>query len=102
MGRWAQRRRNGGGPQTVKFIREANITGEDTAIFIWNLPVTGAEMETSGLNSTPSGAAMLSTLQVSANVVEVQFDSAIDTDTGYQWTSSTFGFVPVQTGLYNV
>jgi len=96
MGRWAQRRRNGGGPQTVKYMVEATITSATTSEVRYNLPVVPSDFGIASFGSTPSGEIESSLAQVNATTIEITWGGPVTGDVNVEYTGTNFGFAQGQ------
>lgn len=86
MGRWAQRRRAGGGsspdsaPPTIAQLLEAHIDGIVTEQAVYTTPITAGDFSPGDFVSNPSGGTSTIVLQINATTIEIEFDNIVTGD----------------------
>lgn len=97
MGRWAQNRRSGGGPQTVNLMTAAFISDSTSIDIEWSLPVTAGLLTPANFVSLPSGRTGVSFNALPPNSLNVVFSGTILTDTEVRYNGGNPGFLAPQT-----
>lgn len=93
MGRWAQRKRSGGGnlapitPTLGKMV-SATITGADTARVIYSVPINASEFTPTDFQSQASAALGLNMIQNDDYSVDITFDNPITGDATLGWNGT--------------
>lgn len=98
MGRWAQRRRAGGGPPTLNYITEAAAGGAANQMFVrYAQNVDETQLIPSAFEATPSTNTGDTIDQLLPNRIRISFTGDVDTDTTLIYGGSTPGILTPQT-----
>ena len=100
MGRWAQRQRGGGGGAGTNFIVSAHKSGVDTVEVTYQQAIAIGNLIADTFVSDPSNEVGTVLTQVSAKVIEVDFDINISTDTTLSYVGENPNVKHPQTVAY--
>lgn len=101
MGRWAARRRTGGGPPLLNYITRAQIGGPTTVTLTYAADVAAASLDPANFESSPSGASGIGLAQATARVLTLETNDPVDTDSDITYGGSTPGFLTPQNVNYD-
>jgi hypothetical protein len=100
MGRWAQRKRTGGGAPVLNYIIEATNFGGETAGAEYAYKVDANALSPAAFTSNPSGEIANTILQFDPRRIIIEFDIPQDADTTLVYSGTTPGIVTPQTIAY--
>src|SRR3972149_5303461 len=101
MGRWAQRKRAGGGPVTLNQMIQAVKTGGILVEVEWSADVDPASFEPTAFTSEPSGIINQAFAVIGPRRLELQFEFPVDADTELVYLGLTPGMLTPQTISYS-
>lgn len=91
MGRWAQRRRTGGGPSILNYITDAVQQTATTIILTYAYPIDATELIPVDFESSPSGAIGDTITQLTNDTIQLDLDASSAGDDEIQYSGSTPG-----------
>lgn len=97
MGRWAQRRRGGGGPNPLNQIISASIQGPVLIEAVYAAPVDGAGFDVAVFESDPSAEQSSSYSIGPSTTLQIFFDFSVIGDTSLTYSGTTPGILSPQT-----
>jgi len=102
MGRWAHRKRTGGGFPLQNFIIDATISNgpNGEGAFAYQFAIDAFAFDMATFESAPSGAVGQIAFQLGPRLLGIVFDGPITGDTSVTYTGSTPGFTTPQTIVY--
>lgn len=101
MGRYTQRRRAGGSPGGLNYIRTAQIVGQTTAQLRYNQATSPTALDGTDFTSNPSGTGGDSWTGQQNGFAVLEFADDITGDTSITYSGTAAGFVHPQTKTYS-
>lgn len=105
MGRWAQRRRTGGGNaptagQILGHLVAATIDDATHATGTWNVPVSAGDFDAADFTSASSQETGISIAQAGTYALTVEFSGTITGDADFEYTGDTANLLTPDTVAY--
>lgn len=96
MGRWAQRRRGGGGSPTLNQMINVTRDGDEQMIVTYRNVVNVSDLQTSGFLANPGAVTPPGVTQLSPTQLTVDFEADTSAFTTLVYAPPTSGFVAPQ------
>lgn len=96
MGRWAQRRRGGGGIRDINKMIAAEVTAPDTELVTYAYAVSASALDATTFHSQPSNEEGIDVFQNGANGIRIVYGNDVSLDTFLSYTGSTPGILTPQ------
>lgn len=100
MGRWAQRRRAGGGSPVLNSMIYAAAVGGADADVTYATTIDAAELDPDSFTSNPSGEQGLTINQLTDTKIEISFSGDVSGDTTLLYAGVVIGIRTPQTISY--
>lgn len=88
MGRWAQRRRAGGGPQTVNYIVQIDATGSPVVTATYNANIDVGEFAAANFVRNDTAAPADSVSSAGPKLLEIEFTDPVNAATSITYTGT--------------
>lgn len=99
MGRWAQQKRAGGGPQTLAYMHEITRAGSDVLDVEFSQVVNASQLTAADFVSLEGGTPADTAVQLSPTTITFSFPLPVDDDASLFYAGATPGLISPQNKL---